>query len=157
MNKNGGIARRPPMTKQGELMQRRTRGRFWPRNAKFLVGGAVVALVIAYLMYSALPGSTLYYMTVSELKGMGPSVYGEQVRVSGKVQEGSVQWDNKERILRFSMTDETNTVPVVYKGIVPDAFRPGGDVVVEGKYDAGGVFLATSLIAKCPSKFIPST
>ena len=48
--------------------------------------------------------------------------------------------------------DDGGTLPVVYKGLVPDIFAPGIQVVVEGHY-VNGVFEASTLLAKCPSKF----
>jgi len=62
--------------------------------------------------------------------------------------------------LHFRLRDVkgTATVPVVYKGSVPDLFRPGRDIVVEGRFQ-NGVFVATpgTMVTKCPSKYVPKT
>jgi cytochrome c-type biogenesis protein CcmE len=50
------------------------------------------------------------------------------------------------------MADDGGSLPVVYKGMIPDIFGPGIQVVVEGRY-VDGTFQATSLLAKCPSKY----
>lgn len=123
---------------------------------RFLIGGLVVALAIGYIIYSAMQGATMYYLTVSELLARGSAVYGEQLRLSGKVVEGTVQSDPKSMVLRFVVADDNNRLPVVYKGVVPDAFKPGAEVVLEGKLTSAGTFEATVLLAKCPTKYVPT-
>ena len=127
------------------------------KQRKFLIGGALVLLAIAYLIYSSMAGSTVYYMTPTEVKNQGQTLEGQAIRVGGTVVDGPVDFDGKNMILKFNITDNTTTFPVIYKGVVPDAFKPGVDVVVEGKYTSSGVFEATSLLAKCPSKYVPET
>lgn len=145
------------MQKVDSLAVPKAKGKLSAKKLRFLIGGLLIVGVIGYLVYSALPGSMLYYVTPSELKARGTAIYGEQIRLGGRVGEGSVQWDNRNLILKFDIADDVEALPVVYKGVVPDAFKPGGDVVVEGKYSGTGVFEATNLLAKCPSKFEPSS
>lgn len=125
------------------------------KQRKFLIGGAIVVLAIAYLIYSSMAGSTVYYLTPTEVKNQAGELQGQIVRIGGTVVDRPVNYDAKTRTLRFEITDNTTTFPVVYVGIVPDAFKPGIEVVVEGKYTAAGVFEATTLLAKCPSKYVP--
>ena len=117
---------------------------------------AVVALVVlgavAYLDYSGLR-TNVYYQTVHELQAQGAGAAGRQVRVAGKVADGSIVRQEGGSVLHFTIADEGGTMPVVYKGAVPDIFQPGIEVVVEGKYAPGGEFAASTLLAKCPSKF----
>ena len=121
---------------------------------------AVVALVIlgavGYLVYSGL-STTVYYQTVSELRAAATNgAGGQQVRVAGTVADNSVVREEAGSVVRFVMADAGGTVPVVYKGAVPDIFGPGIEVVVEGKY-VDGAFTADTLLAKCPSKFETAT
>ncbi len=127
------------------------------KRKRFLIGGAVVVLAIAYLGYISFMGSATYYYAVSELADLGSSVHGENVRVNGQVAAGSVEQDIKERILRFTMIDieGKESLPVVYQGVVPDTFKTGNDVVVEGYLNSEGVFQANNILAKCPSKYVP--
>ena len=53
----------------------------------------------------------------------------------------------------FNMTDGEATLAVYYRGIIPDTFVDGADVVVEGQLQPDGVFAAHTLLAKCPSKY----
>jgi len=127
------------------------------KRKKFLIGGIVVLAAIAYLGYMGFSGSATYYYTVSELIGQGSSVVDQNVRVNGQVLTGSVEQEAAGRILRFSIisTNGEETVPVVYQGVVPDAFTEGNDVVIEGYLDSAGNFHAHTLLQKCPSKYTP--
>jgi cytochrome c-type biogenesis protein CcmE len=98
----------------------------------------------------------MYHLSVGELLARGEEAYEEEVRVGGMVIPGSVNQEPASQTLRFEITDDAgNTLPVVYRGVVPDAFKPDADVVVEGALDPSGAFEATELLAKCPSKYVP--
>jgi len=127
------------------------------KKKKFLIGGLIVVLAIVYLGYTGFEGSATYYFTVSELAAQKGSVNDENVRVNGQVAAGSVEQDTKEQILRFTIVDVEgeNSLPVVYQGVVPDTFRTGNDVVVEGYLNSAGVFHANNILAKCPSRYVP--
>lgn len=128
------------------------------KNKKFLIGGVVVLGAIAFLGFNALAGATSYYYQVGELLGKGSSVYQQTVRVRGTVAVGSMDQQISEKaILTFVLADAktTQTLPVVYRGAVPDTFKEGGEVVCEGKLSADGTFEATTLMPNCPSKYVP--
>ncbi len=120
-------------------------------NWKFVIGGLVVALVIGYMVFNGMQGTMVYYQTVSELKANGPQA--GQVRVAGTVVDGSIQRDVKNVTVNFTMSDAGGSLPVSYKGVPPDTFKDGADVVVEGRLDSSGSFVATNMLAKCPSKY----
>ena len=129
-----------------------------PRLARpqFLIAFLVVFGALAFLGYNAFMASSMYYLSVGELLARGDAAYGEELRVSGKVVEGSIQRGTEANTVRFTMTDEDGpSVPVVYQGVVPDTFQDGGEVVVEGGLTTQGVFQAKTLLAKCPSKYEP--
>jgi len=110
---------------------------------------AVLAACVGYLVFSATAGNAQYYRTVGELRN-DPGV-GE-ARMLGTVQD-DVQRLDDGREVRFSAAQDGATIPVVYSGQLPDIFRPGIQVVVEGRVQPDGVFLARTLLAKCPSRF----
>ncbi len=119
-----------------------------------LFAGTALVLGVAYLMVTSLQTSTVYYLTVGELLGKGTSVHGQQVRVAGDVTRGSVQTADAGLSLRFLVQDGSGQIPVYYRGgPVPDIFGDDVQVVVEGKYGPDGTFVASTLMAKCPSKF----
>ncbi len=124
------------------------------KNVKFIIGGAIIAAAIIYLVYSGIQDTALYYLTVSELKEEGfSSAYGESVRVNGSVLDGSIQWNSQEGTLRFVISDGENELPIIYHGVAPDAFKSGAEVVVEGKYTPEKVLEVDKIMAKCPSKY----
>ncbi|MBI2865456.1 MAG: cytochrome c maturation protein CcmE [Chloroflexi bacterium] len=125
------------------------------RQKKFIFAGVIIGLAIAYLIFSALQGTTMYYLTVGELKAKGEAVYTEPVRLGGKVVDGTIDFNRNSRVLKFTVTDGKESLPVAYSGVVPDAFKPDADVILEGKFN-GTDFQATTLLAKCPSKYVPT-
>lgn len=125
------------------------------RRKRFLFAASVVVLAMATLVYMGIRSTAMYYMEVGELLAQGEAIYGEKVRMGGDVVEGSIQSDPSGGALHFSLTDGTHTVPVVYRGVVPDAFEPGAEVVMDGALSSSGTFEASSLLAKCPSKYVP--
>lgn len=124
------------------------------KQKKFIFAGVVVILAVAYLIFSALQGTTMYYLTVTELKAKGETIYNEPVRLGGKVMDGTIDYNRDTKVLRFTVTDGKENMAVAYSGVVPDAFKPDADVILEGKY-GGQVFEANTLLAKCPSKYEP--
>ncbi len=105
----------------------------------------VLAAGLGYAAYSLFIHSGADYLTVSELKSQAESLYDQQVRVEGKVAPGSIDWDEKSKIIRFTLTDDAASLTVVYEGIVPDNFKPGTELVVVGNYGTDGVFQVVSL------------
>jgi cytochrome c-type biogenesis protein CcmE len=116
----------------------------------------VIALSIAgvlavFLLYTSIFGGGTPSLSPGQLLG-----HHGRVSVVGKV-AGRPTGDGHDRALRFQLRDRdgTATVPVVYRGSVPDLFKSGREVVVEGKL-VGGTFVANSLVTKCPSKYAPA-
>jgi cytochrome c-type biogenesis protein CcmE len=116
---------------------------------KWSVPALIVAACVGYLIYSASGGATEYYLTVSQLRTHAAA---GNVRVAGVVQD-DVQKTNGGLHVTFTEKDGTAAMPVDYSGTLPDIFRPGITVVVEGTMGKDGVFHARSLLAKCPSRF----
>lgn len=112
---------------------------------------------IIFLSYMGLKSSLTYYYEVNELLDKGTEVYGKNVRVGGEVAPGS-QSDVTKFELRFTLLDINgeNSIPVIYNGAVPDTFRDGRGVIIEGKYTAAGIFEAKTIITKCGSKYEPA-
>jgi cytochrome c-type biogenesis protein CcmE len=118
-------------------------------SLKWLGLGVVVAACVGYLVVSATGSSAEYYQTVGEMRSHGSS---GDVRVLGTVQNDVVRTDGGLHV-RFTAAQDGQTMPVDYRGTVPDIFKPGIQVVVDGRMGSDGVFHARTLEAKCPSKF----
>lgn len=127
------------------------------KRKKFLIGGVIVGLALGYLGYNVFMGAATYYYEVGELLEQGNPVYGETVRVNGDVAPGSLEQESAGRILRFTLVDieGEQSLPVVYQGVVPDTFKVGNEVVIEGQLNSDGVFQADTLTPKCASKYVP--
>jgi cytochrome c-type biogenesis protein CcmE len=118
---------------------------------KYFIGGAIILLVMGWLVLSNIQEASAQYLTVEELLAQGSS--DRMVRVSGLVVGETIDWDPQQLILRFEIADDGGSLPVLYKGVRPDMFRDGAQAVIEGKYSSGGVFEASTLLLKCPSKY----
>jgi cytochrome c-type biogenesis protein CcmE len=113
---------------------------------------SVAAVLAVFLVYTSLAGGGTPSLQPSELAGRDG-----RVGLSGRV-VGTISGDAHGAGLRFRLRDVegTRSVPVVYRGSVPDRFRRGRDVHLEGEL-RNGVFVAVpgSLVTKCPSKYAP--
>lgn len=122
------------------------------RRFKLILITFMAVCIIGYLVYTGIRDTMVYYFTVNELIEIGPQSSNGGVRVGGKVHEGSVSWDPKDLKLRFIMGDDKTTLPVVYRGVVPDSFKQGRKVIIEGTY-IDGLFTASAIMPTCPSKY----
>ena len=123
---------------------------------KFLIGGVVILGGAGVLMANAIKQTGEYYLTPQELEtkvASDPSFAGTGVKVGARVVNGSIVRAPSGREVSFRVTDGAQTIPVVYRGIAPDTFTDGVDVVVEGRLGPDGTFHATTLLAKCASRY----
>ena len=125
-------------------------------RTKFLIGGLLVLGTSGWLMASSIKETGQYYLTPTELAtrvGSDPSFYETGVKVGARVVSGSIRRAPGGREVAFRMTDGARAYPVVYRGIIPDTFTDSVDVVVEGRLGHDGTFHATTLLAKCASRY----
>src|SRR6266480_33599 len=80
---------------------------------------------------------------------------GKTFRIGGLVQDGTLKRDNDGLTIRFTVTDTANTIPVVYKGILPDLFKEGRGCVAQGHVASDGVFYADQIMAKHDENYMP--
>jgi cytochrome c-type biogenesis protein CcmE len=126
-----------------------------PRT-KFLVGGALILGVAAYLMTTAIAQTGTYYMTPTELSvkvAQDPSFFGTGVKVGARVVPGSVIRAPGGRDMTFRVTDGDKSYPVSFHGLAPDTFTDSVDVVMDGRLAQDGTFRATTVLAKCASRY----
>jgi cytochrome c-type biogenesis protein CcmE len=122
----------------------------------FALAGVVILAAVAYLIFANTQANAAYDMTVSQLHQCSACT-AQAVRVEGIVQRGSIQRNDGTQQLAFRISDGSQSLPVVYTGVVPDIFNSGIQVVVEGHYSSQGAFQALTLLTKCPSKFTAAT
>lgn len=128
-----------------------------PRQKKRLA--IVIVLVVgvgiaAALGLRAFQRNLLYYFTPSQVAA-GDAHTGQLFRMGGLVANGSVQRTPGTMTVHFTLTDMQHSVPIVYTGILPDLFREGQGIVVHGKLDKGGLFVADEVLAKHDEKYMP--
>ena len=125
-------------------------------RTKFIIGGVLVLGTAGYLMASSIGETGMYYLTPGELaaKVKGDSTfYDTGVKMGARVVPGTITREPGGRAVSFSVTDGSQTIPVTYRGVIPDTFTDSVDVVVEGRYNKSGQFVATTLLAKCASRY----
>jgi cytochrome c-type biogenesis protein CcmE len=116
-----------------------------------VVACAMVVASVGWLGWDGLRGNLVYYETPSEL--LGADHVGERARLGGYVIDGSVR--RVPQGLRFVVGDGTATVAVLVTAGVPDSFRDGRGVVVEGALDASGVFVADTVLVRHDDRYQP--
>lgn len=123
------------------------------KKYKAIMISAVILVVIGYLIYTGLRDTMVFYLTVSEVMAKSPQDLTDTQKVGGTVTAESVQWDPKTLKLSFKLEDQQANLIVNYSGVVPDSFKPGTEVIVEGTYRGDGSFWATTIMPKCASKY----
>lgn len=132
-------------------------GRSANKKNKFIVGGVVIALAIGYLIVTGIQSTAAYFLTIDELYAKGAAIENRTVRVSGKVDESTIDFNNRDLILAFDVTsDSGERMPVIFNGPKPDQMRQGAEAILEGTYD-GQTFTAQTLLLKCPSRYEENT
>ena len=124
------------------------------RRLYILLAGLTMVGIAVALVLTAFEDSVVFFYSPSDLQArqMEP---GLRVRLGGLVAEGSVQPQPDGISTRFTVTDLKHTVDVVYTGILPDLFREGQGVVVEGAFQADGGFRASEVLAKHDETYMP--
>lgn len=120
---------------------------------KFVIGGLLILGAIAYVTVSSFQSNAIYYLTLKEMNAQRASLIGQPVRVNAPLDKSSIQFDDKSLTLKFTLKDGDLVLPVVYKGVVPDTMGQSESVVAEGRLGTDGVFQASTILVKCPSKY----
>ena len=145
---------------------------------KFIIGGLIILIAVAYLIYSSSSASAAYFMTVEELQAQEDDAIGKNLRISGAVIGESIRYDPQAMDLSFeiaqvpgdnedieaqgglalvlhhAVTDPTQArLQVVYNGVKPDLLRDEAQAIITGTLGTDGIFHADELLLKCPTKY----
>jgi len=125
-----------------------------PRHKKLAaIALGVTALGIATaLVLLAFEKNLVFFFTPSQVAA-NEAPQGRTFRIGGMVEKGSVKRDGVE--VRFIVTDTVKSIPVTYRGTLPDLFREGKGVVAQGSLGADGVFAAREVLAKHDENYMP--
>ena len=107
---------------------------------------ASLAVAIGLTLYALGQNLNMFFTPTQVAAGETPS--GARIRVGGMVKDGSVVFVEDSPEVRFVATDYANDVPIQFAGRLPDLFREGQGIVVEGEVDSAGVLQASRVLAK---------
>ncbi len=145
---------------------------------KFIVGGLLILAAVVYLIWTSATANAQYFMTVDEVVTKGADLNGRELRVSGAVIGDSIQYDSKNLKLEFTVAHmpgsqkevdaqggmmavlhdavvdpNRNHLKVVYTGVRPDLLKNEAQAIMTGKLGKDGVFYASELLLKCPTRY----
>ncbi len=112
-----------------------------------------VSLAVGLSLYAINQNLNLFFSPTQIVNGEAP--LGKRIRAGGMVVDGSVVRDQSSLKVNFGMTDYQESVTVEYTGILPDLFREGQGIVAQGTMQAGGIFVATEVLAKHDETYMP--
>ena len=127
-----------------------------PRHKRFvLVGVGIAGLALsAGLVLSAFQKNLVFFYTPSQVASNEAPV-GKSFRIGGLVEKGSLKREADGVTVQFVVTDTAKSIPVVYRGILPDLFKEGKGVVTQGKIGPDGTFRAEEVLAKHDENYMP--
>ena len=119
-----------------------------------LIGVAVIGLgVVATLVLNAFRSNLVFFFTPTQVvKGEAP--LDRAFRIGGLVESGSLRREPDGVTAHFRVTDKAQTIPVTYKGLLPDLFKEGKGVVAQGRLN-NSVFVADQVLAKHDENYMP--
>ncbi|MBV8033287.1 MAG: cytochrome c maturation protein CcmE [Betaproteobacteria bacterium] len=123
------------------------------RLAAIAIGVAALGIVVA-LVLRAFNENLVFFFTPSQVVAH-EAPEGRTFRIGGMVEKGSVKRQADGVTVQFTVTDTAKTLPVSYRGPLPDLFREGKGVVAQGKLGPDGVFRASEVLAKHDENYMP--
>jgi cytochrome c-type biogenesis protein CcmE len=119
---------------------------------KLIFAGAVLVAAVGYLAYAGMHQGWVYYVSVDQYV-KDPGQQKHRVRLMGRVGADAITVEAAQMRAAFWLESNGARLPVAYSGTIPDLFKGGADVVVEGRMGGAGKFEADVLLTKCASKY----
>jgi cytochrome c-type biogenesis protein CcmE len=124
------------------------------RRAAIIAGGLAALAVVVALVLEAFRSNLVFFFSPSQIAAH-EAPRDRPFRVGGLVQAGSLQREADGVTVRFVVTDTAQSIPVAYRGLLPDLFKEGKGVVAQGRLGADGVFHADQVLAKHDENYMP--
>ncbi len=124
------------------------------RRLYMVLGGMSTLGVAAALILTAFQDNIVLFCSPTDIQNKATCAKSD-IRLGGLVEEESVVRGDDGISVSFRVTDLSNSIPVTYKGILPDLFREGQGVVTEGTINAQGIFVAREVLAKHDETYMP--
>ncbi len=127
----------------------------WRRSPGLRIGVclAVIVLAIAWIAVRGLTGNFVYYLTPTDVLAHHKAQVGQRIRLGGYVVPGTVRHSGS--FLRFTVTDGTDSMHISDTGAVPELFKAGQGVVLEGALGTDGLFHADTLLVRHNGTYAP--
>jgi len=124
------------------------------KRIAFIVIGLAGLSIAAVLVLSAFQNNLVFFFSPTQVAAKEAPV-NRTFRVGGLVEPGTFKRDKDGLTAHFTITDTAKTLPVVYKGILPDLFKEGKGCVAQGRIGSDGVFYADQVLAKHDENYMP--
>jgi cytochrome c-type biogenesis protein CcmE len=119
-----------------------------------ILAGLVGLGIATYLVASAFRNNLVFFFSPTQVAAKEAPV-NRTFRIGGLVEQGTLKRENDGLTVRFTVTDTAASIPVVYKGILPDLFKEGRGCVAQGRLGDDGVFRAEQVLAKHDENYMP--
>jgi cytochrome c-type biogenesis protein CcmE len=124
------------------------------KRIAFIVASLAALGLATWLVLGAFRQNLVFFFSPTQVATREAPV-NKTFRIGGLVENGSLKRENDGLTIRFTVTDTANTIPVVYKGILPDLFKEGRGCVAQGRVGSDGVFYADQIMAKHDENYMP--
>lgn len=124
------------------------------KRIALIVAGLAALGIAATLVLSAFQNNLVFFFSPSQVVAKEAPL-NKTFRIGGLVESGTLKRDNDGLTVRFTVTDTAKSIPVVYKGILPDLFKEGKGCVAQGRIGDDGVFHADQVLAKHDENYMP--
>ena len=120
----------------------------------FIVAGLAALGIAAAFVLTAFQSNLVFFFSPSQVAANEAPV-NRTFRIGGLVENGTIKRQSDGLTVQFTVTDTAKSIPVVYKGILPDLFKEGKGCVAQGRLGADGVFYADEVLAKHDENYMP--
>ncbi len=124
------------------------------KRIAFIFAGLAALGIAAALVLNAFQNNLVFFFSPSQVAAKEAPT-NRTFRIGGLVEKGTLKRDTDGLTARFTVTDTAKSIPVVYKGILPDLFKEGRGCVAQGRIGSDGVFYADQVLAKHDENYMP--
>jgi len=124
------------------------------KRVTFILAGLAGLGIAAALILNAFQNNLVFFFSPSQVAAKEAPI-GRRFRIGGLVEKESLKRDDDGLTVRFTVTDTAKSIPIVYKGILPDLFKEGRGCVAQGHIGSDGVFYADQVLAKHDENYMP--
>ena len=124
------------------------------KRIAFIVAGLTALGIAAAFVLTAFQSNLVFFFSPTQVADKEAPV-DRTFRIGGLVENGTVRRQNDGLTVHFTVTDTAESIPVIFKGILPDLFKEGKGCVAQGRLGADGVFYADEVLAKHDENYMP--